>query len=130
MKKFFLSMGIIAAAFFVLASSAFASSWQPYSDAAFTQAQKAGNTIVLDFHAPWCPTCRKQKPILEELLKMPKFDAFVGFTVDYDTAGELKKKMKVSKQSTIIIFKGEQSVARSVGSTKKKNLETLFEKGL
>ena len=33
---------------------------QPYNQAAFDAAQRAGKPILVWVHAPWCPVCRAQ----------------------------------------------------------------------
>jgi thioredoxin 1 len=50
--------------------------------------------------------------------------------VDYDSSDDLKKKLNVTKQSTLIIFKGEKEVARSIGVTDPKAICELIQKGL
>ncbi|TAN47631.1 MAG: thioredoxin, partial [Rhodospirillales bacterium] len=40
---------------------------QPFSQKAFTEAQEAGKSILVDVSAPWCPTCAKQHPIIQGL---------------------------------------------------------------
>jgi thioredoxin 1 len=102
----------------------------PYSKSAHDMAIKEGKTIVIDFHASWCPTCRKQEPILNEIVNMPEFKNVVGFKADYDKEKDLKKSLKVSKQSTLVVFKGDSEVARSTGATNKKDIQMLIEKGL
>ena len=61
-----LAAGILAA---VMLGSlpAIAADWRPFTQAEFSAAQKDGKPILVDIFAPWCPTCRAQKPILEEL---------------------------------------------------------------
>jgi thioredoxin 1 len=36
---------------------------KPYDPASFAAAQKAGQSILIHITAPWCPTCKAQKPI-------------------------------------------------------------------
>lgn len=110
--------------------NAFAGDWNPYSEAAFKQAQADGKTVVLDFHADWCSTCKKQKPVLEGLLQEGKLEPVVGFTVDFDNAAGLKKSLKVAKQSTLIVYKGKNEVARNMGLTNKDEIKALIMKGI
>jgi thioredoxin 1 len=128
----FLQVSKILTTFAISVSSlsAFAGGWSPYEEAAFAKAQGEGKTIVLDFHADWCPTCKKQKPILESLLQEEQFGPVVGLTVDFDKENQLKKQLKVQKQSTIIVFKGKNEVARSTGITKKDEIKALVSKGI
>lgn len=110
--------------------NAFAGDWKPYSEAAFKQAQADGKTVVLDFHADWCSTCKKQKPVLESLLQEAELEPVVGFTVDYDNASALKKSLKVQKQSTLIVYKGKSEVARNMGLTNRDEIKALIMKGI
>ena len=70
-----LSLGGYAA----LASRASAADMQPFSAAAFAAAKTAGRPILIDVSAPWCPTCKAQRPILSNLEAEPRFKALVVF---------------------------------------------------
>ncbi len=102
--------------------------WQSFDQKAFDSAVSSGKSVVLDFHADWCPTCRAQAPILADLIKtdtaMKK--GLVAFKANYDTEGMLKKQFGVQKQSTIIVFKGGKEVARSTGVTDRMTLAELI----
>ena len=104
--------------------------WRAFDNSAFKNAQAAGKTVVIDFHATWCPTCAKQKPILEKLISENEFQGVVAFVADYDSSSELKKQMKITGQSTIVVFKGDREVARSMGVTAESELRSLLKKGL
>ncbi len=118
------------ALFLTMATNAFAGTWQAFNQDAFDLAKSQGKTVVLDFHANWCSTCKKQKPILESLVKEPELNSVVAFTVDYDNSTELKKSLKVQKQSTLIVFKGANEVGRQMGVTNKDEIKALFLKGI
>jgi thiol-disulfide isomerase/thioredoxin len=107
-----------------------AAEWRPFDNSALKDAQAAGKTVVIDFHATWCPTCAKQKPVLEKLIGESEFKNVAAFVADYDNSSELKKQMKITKQSTIVVLKGEREVARATGVTKEAELRTLLKKGL
>jgi thioredoxin 1 len=62
-----------------LSPLASAMSAKTYSPQAFQAAQTAGKPILLHITAPWCPTCRAQKPILSKLEGTAKFNNVVTF---------------------------------------------------
>ncbi len=103
---------------------------QPFSAAAFAKAKADGKTVLVDFAASWCPTCKKQGPVIESLLKEAKFKDVVAFKADYDTEKELKKQLKVTGQSTLVVFKGEKEAGRAMGITAKAAIGELIAKGL
>jgi thiol-disulfide isomerase/thioredoxin len=94
---------------------------------AFETAQAAGRTILIDVTAPWCPTCRQQRPILQSIEKEnPKL---VVFEVDFDTAKAVLKRFRVTQQSTLIVFKGKSEVGRSTGDTNPARIRRLVASG-
>src|SRR5262245_55412972 len=42
---------------------------QPFDDQSVTQAQGASKAVLVDITASWCPTCRRQRPIVEQIEK-------------------------------------------------------------
>lgn len=102
----------------------------PFTQAAFTAAQQAGKPIIIHVYAPWCPTCRAQEPILQELEADPKFSGAASFRVDFDAQKDAVKALRARNQSTIIVFKGDKEVGRSVGETEAKAISTLLDKAL
>lgn len=129
MKKIKLMVALSALVGLFATSNAFAG-MQMYDAKAFKAAQSEGKTVLLGFHADWCGTCKKQKPAVMKVLASEGFSDVVGFMVNFDMAKELKKELKVSKQSTLVIFKGKKEVARKMGITKEKQIKALIEKGL
>lgn len=101
---------------------------QPFDAKAFQQAQNAGKSILIDVTAPWCPTCRQQRPIVEQIEK--EKPGLVVYEVDFDTAKDALKRFGVRYQSTLIMFKGAKEVGRSTGDTDPKQIQALVSKGL
>jgi hypothetical protein len=52
------------------------------------------------------------------------------FVADFDKEKDLKKALRVSQQSTFVVFKGGKEVARSTGQTRKAELAAAFAKAL
>jgi len=130
MKAFRVIRNVVVASVVTLGSGvSWAADWQPYTEAAFKDAKAKGQTVVVDFHADWCSTCKKQKPILESLLKQKEFENVIGLSADYDKEKALKKELGIKKQSTVIVFKGAKEINRSTGTTSETELRTQIAAG-
>lgn len=103
---------------------------KPFETAAFQAAQKAGKPIVVVVYAEWCPTCRKQEPAVKALLETPEFAKFDAFQVDFDMQDEVLRAFRVTKQSTLLVFKGEREVTRATGLTRPEAIAELLRKAL
>ena len=110
------------------APGALAAEKTSYTPTAFAKAQAEGAAILIDVHAPWCPTCRAQEPVLNKLEGLPKFDKLIVFIVDFDSQKDALRAFAASQQSTLIVFKGATEVARSVGETDPAALAALLDK--
>jgi len=108
----------------LLVTEAFAE--QKYTPAAFAEATKAGKSVLIDVAAPWCPTCKAQKPVINELTNSPEFKEFVVMEVDFDGQKDALKTFKAQSQSTLIAYKGEKETGRSVGQTTKEQIASLL----
>lgn len=119
----------VALACLLIAAAATAAHAASRFDAkAFETAQAAGRTILIDVTAPWCPTCRRQRPILESIQKdNPKL---LVFEVDFDTSKDVLKRLRVTQQSTLIVLKGKSEVGRSTGDTNPASIRRLVANGL
>jgi thioredoxin 1 len=103
---------------------------RPFDREVFTKAQMEGKTVLVDFHATWCPVCKKQATAIPQVLKEEQFKDVVALTADYDMEKELKKQLKVNGQSTLVVFKGDKEVAREQGITSAAAISKLLAKGL
>jgi thioredoxin 1 len=124
-----LLVAFVLSAMCVGAPSAFATD-QKYDQKAFDAAQAAGKPILVEVHAPWCPTCKAQAPILSRLKADPRFKQLASFTIDFDTQKDLLKKFNVQRQSTLIVFKGKQEAGRSIGDTNPVSIEQMLAKSI
>ena len=106
-------------------ASAHALEITPYTPAALAQAQQSGKSYALHFHADWCPVCRAQSKVLEELKADPKLNVTV-FVVNYDTEKSLRKQFGVHTQSTIIAFKGRHETGRLAGESQADKIRAVL----
>lgn len=107
------SRALLVAVAFILPTLAHAA--QPYEPKAFQAAQAANKPILVEVTAPWCPTCRQQKPIVQQIAR-EKPDLVI-LNVDFDSAKDVLKQLKVQHQSTLIVYRGAKELARSTGET-------------
>lgn len=102
---------------------------QPYTAATLAAAQKADKPVALHFHADWCPTCRAQTKVLQDLKSEQGLDLTV-LVANYDTEKALKRRFKVNAQSTLVVLKGQKEVARLVGDTSPDGIRTALKSAL
>ncbi len=114
----------------VIGGVAMAGESASFTPAGFEAAQKAGKPILVEITAPWCPTCRAQAPILNELCSEPRFKNLQVFAVDFDSQKDALLAVRAQRQSTLIVFKGATEIGRSVGDTSKASIEALLAKTL
>ncbi|BAM86749.1 putative thioredoxin [Bradyrhizobium oligotrophicum S58] len=129
-RRFFTAAGVAATLAFAGLGTASAIETAAYSDAAFKAAQAAGQPILIEIHAGWCPTCKAQKPIIDKLAAEPKFKDLKIFRVDFDDMKPVVKAFGAQMQSTLITFKGTTETGRSVGDTKEASIAALLDKSL
>ncbi|MGJ4993424.1 thioredoxin family protein [Bradyrhizobium sp. HKCCYLS3077] len=129
-RRIFATAAVAAIVAAVGMGAAFAVDTTPYSDAAFKAAQTAGQPILIEIHAGWCPTCKAQKPIIDRLAAEPKFKDLKIFRVDFDDQKPVVKGFGAQMQSTLIVFKGASETGRSVGDTKEASIAALLDKSL
>ena len=100
-----------------IAAPASAQPVQSFTMAKLKAAQKAGQPVLVDAHAPWCPVCRAQEPTLEAMAKDPRFKDVLILRLDYDSQTAEKKALNITGQSTLILYKGTKEVGRTRGET-------------
>ena len=116
MKRFFISI------FFLFSLSANAIEKETtFKKDLFDKAQSEGKIVVISSWIKYCTSCASQMKILQnaknkgELLDI-KFDNIEYFSFDV-TKKEISNLFDVQYQTTLIIFKGNQEVYRSIGET-------------
>ena len=117
-KAFFVA-AIVAVPSLALAS-------EPFDAKSFEASQAAGKSILVDVTAPWCPTCKQQRPVVQEIEK--EHPGLVVYEVDFDSAKDVLKKFRTQYQSTLIVFKGSKELARSTGETDPAAIRSLVAK--
>jgi len=112
----------------LFAVPAWAATQAPYDQQAVSAAQIAGKPILIAVHAPWCPTCAKQDPIIKQLSAQPEFKDLMIFVVDFDSQKDVLKALNVQKQSTLIALNGKIEKDRATGITDPDAIKALLMK--
>jgi len=114
MKRYLLAF----AALFFFATAAQALEKEPFSNERFEELKSEGALVLVDVWASWCPTCAKQQEILEDYAKAhPDVDLHV-LVVDYDDDKQYVRQLRAPRQSTLLLYKGEEQFWYSVAETR------------
>jgi len=84
----------------------------------FAELQEQGALILVDIFADWCPTCAIQQTVLEEYREEHPGVPLHTLTVDFDTQKDLVTYFRAPRQSTLILYRGEEQVWFSVAETR------------
>ena len=90
----------------------------------FKQAQLEGKTVVINSWNETCTTCKRQIKILNQAQKDFSDIIFLSFeqTVDKDIA----KQFGIDYWTTIVVYKNNKEVHRSIGQTNKAKIYELI----
>ena len=85
-----------------------------YSKELFDKALSEGKVVVVSSWIKYCTSCASQMKVIEKAKK--DFDNMEYFTFDV-TNKEIAKFFNVQYQTTLLIFKDNKEVYRSIGET-------------
>lgn len=98
--------------------SAVALEKEPYTPERFEALQAAGELVLIDVFADWCPTCARQQQVLAKYVaEHPDVDLKV-LVVDFDQDRHYVRALRAPRQSTLLLFKGEEQYWYSVAETR------------
>ena len=83
----------------------------------FKQAQLEGKTVVINSWNETCTTCKKQIKILDQAQKEFSDILFLSFEQTKDK--DIAKQLSIDYWTTIVIYKNNKEVYRSIGQTDK-----------
>ena len=87
----------------------------------FNKAQSEGKIVLVSSWMKYCSSCANQMKVLQKakkegVLSDIKFDNIEYFSFDV-TNSEIANLLNIQYQTTLLIFKGDQEVYRSIGET-------------
>ena len=105
-----LSLGLVA--------GAVAENKEPFSEQRFNTLKESGAVVLVDVFAEWCPTCAKQQEVVKKYRAENPDKDFHVLIVDFDKDKEWVRHFKAPRQSTLVLFAGEEQVWFSVAETR------------
>ena len=118
------TLGIAIAALLLTAVPLAAQSKEAFTEARFAALQAEGALILVNVHADWCPTCQAQQEVLSAFPESFPNTELSILTVDFDNQKDWVRHFGAPRQSTLILFLGEERVWFSVGETREEEIFT------
>ena len=99
-----------------------------FSKEIFNKSQLEGKTVVINSWNKSCFTCKKQTKILDQAEKEFKDILFLSFEQNKDK--EIADFLKIDYWTTIVVYKNNKEIYRSIGQTKKSEIYSAIQKGV
>ena len=87
-----------------------------FDNGVFNKAQSGGKTVVVSSWIKYCTACASQMKALKDVEK--DFDNLIYLTFDV-TNREIAKQLNIQFQTTLVIYKNNKEVYRSLGELTK-----------
>ena len=99
-----------------------------FSEEIFEKAKASGKTIVVNSYEVWCGTCSQQTKILDQAEK--EFKDVIFLSYEQSKNKNIAQKLSIKFWTTIVVYKGNDEVARVVGQTDKEIIYAAIQKGI
>ncbi|MGL4826568.1 MAG: thioredoxin family protein [Vibrionaceae bacterium] len=98
---------------------------------AFTQllwqeAQRQDQLTLVMVHANWCPTCKAQHRIINAYFTDNPDSPIKQLIVNFDTQKRWVTYFKAPRQSTLLLYKGNEQIWFSVAETRSERIVNAF----
>ena len=94
----------------------------------FENAKTSGKTIVINSYEVWCGTCSKQTKILNQAEK--EFKDIIFLSYEQSKNKDIAQKLGIKFWTTIVVYKGDNEIARIVGQIDKETIYSAIQKGI
>ena len=91
-----------------------------FTNEIFQKAQSEGKTVVINSWNKFCFTCSKQTKVLNQVEKEFKDVLFLSF--EQTKNKDIAQFLKIDYWTTIVIYKNNKEIYRSLGITKKSEI--------
>jgi thioredoxin 1 len=94
----------------------------------FLEAQKLGKIVVINSWNKTCSTCAAQSIVLKNAKNQFKDVLFLSFEQTKDT--DVAKFLNIDYWTTIVVYKDNKEIARSIGQTDKTKIYSIIQNGI
>ncbi len=94
----------------------------------FENAKKNGETVVVTAWNKYCGTCKRQKEVLDQAEKDFKNVLFLYY--NHPKMKDIARYLKIDHRSTILVYKGEAEISRTLGQVDKSVIYSNIKKGI
>ena len=98
-----------------------------FSKEVFNKAQSEGKIVVVSSWIKYCSSCASQMKVLNKAIDDFQNIVYLNFDVGNK---EISKLLNVQYQTTLLIFKKNKEIYRSVGETSKSEIYKAIEKSI
>lgn len=119
--------------FVALPTLAQAFSFIQYTPARWDELKKSDQTVILNFRASWSLTCNQKLEMIVQLIaENPEYQNLSFVDIDWDTYGQsvLASRLKVTRNSTLVIMKQGKEVSRIVNQPYERKIRTFLDTAL
>ena len=95
-----------------------------FTNEIFKKAQSDGITVVINSWNKTCYTCGKQVKILDQAEK--EFNDILFLSFEQTKNKQIAKSLGIEYWTTIVVYKNNKEIARSIGQTKKSEIYELI----
>ena len=121
---------ILVIIFLLISTSTFSAENQRlnFTIETFEEAKKNGETVVVTAWNKYCGTCKRQKVVLDQAEKDFKDVLFLYY--NHPKMKDIAKYLKIDHRSTILVYKGNKEVSRTLGQIDKSVIYLNIKKGV
>ena len=94
----------------------------------FDKAQSEGKIVVINSWNKFCTTCKKQVNILDQAEK--EFNDVLFLSFEQNKNKKIADFLEISYWTTIVIYKNNKEIYRSIGKTDKSEIYFAIEKSV
>jgi thioredoxin 1 len=130
-RSTFLPLALLLLAVSILAPRGLAAQEkEDFTDARFAELQARDALILVDIWADWCPTCAEQQRVLKAFQEENPDAEFHILQVNFDTQKPVVTRFAAPRQSTLILYRGEERLWFSVAETRRDAIFTRLSDAL